>query len=156
MSNKEEVIERYLRDSEQKAESLWRKGYNEGHKDGCSLARAMGLADAWETVQKMADMPYEDFCEVFEGFESLADVVRFKDVQTVMAMLKDYEEGCDARLQVGDEVIDPNDIKAVVTNTDTAYHLYYPHNGKTWKAPKTTKLTKTGKILAFEFEEFFR
>ena len=48
-------------------------------------------------------------------------------------------------ISVGDEVIDPNGLKAIVTNTDTHYHLFYRHNGKTWKAPKSISLTKTGR-----------
>ena len=56
-------------------------------------------------------------------------------------------------IKVGDEVIDPNGIKAIVTNTDTHFHLYYPANGKTWKAPKTTVLEKTGARFDMGFPE---
>lgn len=63
----------------------------------------------------------------------------FKDGQNAPTE-EDHKE-----VKVGDEVIDPNGIKAVVTNMDTHIHLVYRHNGKTWKAPKSIPLRKTGK-----------
>lgn len=156
MSNgKEDIIGRFMRDAESKAESLYRKGYKEGKNDGYALGKAMGKADVWDTLRKILSMPNEDFREVFRY--CMDEVVRRLDVDTVMQKFAEWEESCDDEtLKVGDEVIDPNGLMAIVTNTDTAYHLYYPHNGKTWKAPKTTKLTKTGKIYAYEFMEMVR
>ena len=63
---------------------------------------------------------------------------------------RDISEASES-IKVGDEVIDPNGLKAIVTNTDTHFHLLYPDNGKTWKAPKTTVLEKTGERIDMEF-----
>lgn len=58
--------------------------------------------------------------------------------------MQSAEQMPDDTIKVGDEVIDPNGLRAIVTNTDTHYHLLYPSNGKTWKSPKSTWLKKTG------------
>ena len=144
MSNREEIIERSVRDYENKANSLYTKGYNEGHRDGCSFARKMGMADAWELIKRVTDMCLEDFSETFDGADCLEDL-RYMDIDDIAERMKEYEDNCGEDIKVGDEVIDINGLKAIVTNADTHYHLFYPLSGKTWKAPKSARLKKTGR-----------
>lgn len=58
-------------------------------------------------------------------------------------------------LKEGDEVVDGNGYVAVVTNNDTALHIVYRHNGKTWKVPYDyiRSLKKTGKNFDILCEE---
>lgn len=151
--DKKTVIARYLKDAESKAESLYRKGY--------ALGRESGSNEAWETLREMANMPYEEFVEAFDGFECIADVVRSKDKEVVVQMLDDYKclkairKKAPTEIKPGDEVVDSNGLIGLVTNTDTHYHIYYPHNGKTWKAPKSAELTRTGRTfgnVTFEYD----
>lgn len=143
MSNREEIIERSVRDYENKANSLYTKGYNEGHRDGCSFARKMGMQDAWDLIRNVLEMPIDDFIDVFNGADCLEDI-SYMDIHEIEERMDKYKELQKEAIEVGDEVEDENGLRAIVTNTDTAYHLYYPHNGKTWKAPKSTRLKKTG------------
>ena len=107
MDSKEKVLERFMRDQEHKAESLYNSGYRAGYEKGYGA----GMARVYE------------------------------DLEQEERMQKAIEEDT---IKVGDEVIDPNGLRAIVTNTDTHHHLFYPANGKTWKAPKSIKLKKTG------------
>lgn len=107
MESKEQVLERFMRDQEHKANSLYDSGYRAGYEEGYKA----GVARVYE------------------------------DLEQEERMQKAIDESV---IHVGDEVIDPNGLRAIVTNTDTHHHLFYPDNGKTWKAPKSVKLKKTG------------
>lgn len=98
-----------------------------------------GLEDAWQAAK---DLLVTDVCDkeyLFGTGSVLLTMDRYSPLE-VSAKLSE-----DKNIKVGDEVVDPNGLTAVVTNTDTHYHLLYPHNGKTWKCSKDTKLTKTGR-----------
>lgn len=146
---KEMIIERFMRDSEQKAHSLYNSGVKEGARLATEGAYKMGMADAWEILKRAMELPCGAFMKVFDGADCLEDI-RHMEMSEIAKRMEAYEDGQKkaSAILVGDEVRDPNGIVAIVTNTDTAYHLLYLHNGKTWKAPKTTKLTKTGKHYA--------
>ena len=105
MDSKEKVLERFMRDQEHKATSLYDSGYRAGYEEGYANGYIFGCSQSGHAEE----MNPED------------DIIK-----------------------VGDEVIDPNGIRAIVTNTDTHHHLFYPSNGKTWKAPKSIHLKKTG------------
>ena len=152
MSNREEIIARSVRDYENKANSLYTRGYNEGHRDGCSFARKMGMQDAWDLIRNVLEMPIDDFIDVFNGADCLEDI-SYMDIHEIEERMDKYKEK--EVIEVGDEVEDVNGLVAIVTNTDTHYHLFYKDNGKTWKAPKSARLKKTGrKYSEIEFLPF--
>lgn len=154
--SKEDIIERSVRDYENKATSLYNNGYKEGKNEGYRMGKESGIKEAWQLVRDLEAMSYERFKSAFRGFESIWDVVNELDYEEVKHCLEDFAEDELKTVTVGDVVIDPNGLEAIVTNTDTAYHLYYPHNGKTWKAPKRTSLKKAGKrsIVALDILPF--
>lgn len=155
MSEKrEQIIERFMRDTEHKAISLYNHGVKEGSAIASEDAYEQGRADAWELIKRLLDMGIKDFSETFDGADCLEDI-RYMDIDDIAERMKEYEDSCREDIEAGDEVIDPNGLVAIVTNTDTHYHLLYKGNGKTWKAPKSTKLKKTGhKYQAMEFLPF--
>lgn len=107
MDSKEKVLERFMRDQQHKANSLYDSGYRAGYEAGHDVGYVEGFNEGYNKATEDAE-PEDD------------------------------------TIKVGDEVIDPNGLRAIVTNTDTHYHLLYPDNGKTWKAPKSTWLKKIG------------
>ena len=147
--SREEVMARYMRDTEQKANSLYDHGVREGSVMATEGAYKMGMADAWEILKRAMELPCGAFIKIFDGADCLEDI-RHMEMSEIAKRMEAYEDGQKkaSAILVGDEVRDPNGIVAIVTNTDTAYHLLYLHNGKTWKAPKDTRLTKTGKHYA--------
>lgn len=147
--SREEVMARYMRDTEHKANSLYDHGVREGSAMATEGAYKMGIADAWEILKRAMELPCGAFMKVFDGADCLEDI-RHMEMSEIAKRMEAYEDGQKkaSAILVGDEVRDPNGIVAIVTNTDTAYHLLYLHNGKTWKAPKDIRLTKTGKHYA--------
>lgn len=137
-----ERIESFVRDTEHKATSLYKRGYNEGKNDGYALGKQSGKEEMFEMLRTVANMPYEEFDAMFPG-ASFVDIITFYKADTIAEKLSERESK-KSNLSVGDEVMDSNGIVGIITNTDTHYHIFYPHNGKTWKAPKTITLTKTG------------
>ena len=113
MESKEKVLERFMRDQEHKASSLYNSGYNDGYMEGYDEGHLKGYAEA----------------------------------------LEDYAESQKDTIEVGDEIEDGNGLIGIVTNTDTHYHIFYPHNGKTWKASKDMHFKKTGRT--YNCKEFF-
>ena len=122
------------------------KGYDEG------------LNDAWECAKKLILLKEDGGVPTvkFEKTFGTNEYQIFKTMSAAEALkkMKECEEESD--IKIGDEVIDPNGLKAVVTNTDTHYHLLY-ESGKTWKAPKSLELEKTGvhfeRVWAMEEED---
>lgn len=147
MSNKmEQIIERQTRDFKSKAESLYNKGYTAGKNDGYALGKESGMEEAWELIKKALTMPMRDFSLAFGLAECLEDIT-YMSIQEISKAMSEYEES-KAKADtfcVGDEVIDENGLRAVVTNADTHYHLFYRHNGKTRKASKDANLKKSGR-----------
>lgn len=145
MSKKrDEAIERYMRDAEYKAISLYNNGVKEGSAETYNIAYRNGLSDAWSVIKEAMEMPMSDFERLFDGAECLEDI-RYMDIGEIAERMKKYEAEREETLEAGDEVIDINGLKAIVTNADTHYHLFYPLSGKTWKAPKCAALKKTGR-----------
>ena len=144
METREEVIARYMRDAVQKAISLYNHGVKEGSAETYNIAYSNGLSDAWSVIKEAMEMPMSDFERLFDGAECLEDVKHFT-IEEIRDIVRRYEAEREETIEVGDEVIDINGLKAVVTNTDTHYHLFYPLSGKTWKAPKSARLKKTGR-----------
>lgn len=147
MDAREDVIERYMRDAENKANSLYDSGYKMGAaqvNDAFGAGVEHGRREAWNLMRDIADMSWERFSKAFCGYEGIGEVIQRLDYEEVKHCLEDFAKDELDSIEVGDEVIDPNGLEAIVTNTEMHYHLFYKDNGKTWKAPKTTKLTKTG------------
>ena len=103
--------------------------YGRGYQDG--------LNEAWAYCKELCSCAFGTF-----GMGML-DVLTEYTAEDAIAKMKRDEDIC-TEVEVGDEVIDPNGIKAVVTNVDTHRHILYPHNGKTWKVPNGVELKKTG------------
>ena len=120
MENKEKVLERFMRDQEHKANSLYNSGYRAGYEEGYKKGFGEGMARVYE------------------------------DLEQEERMQKAIDESV---LHVGDEIEDSNGLIGIVTNTDTHYHIFYPHNGKTWKASKDMHFKKTGRT--YNCKEFF-
>lgn len=147
----EAKIEKCLKDTRAKAESIYRAGYKEGYNDkaievveeeATSAAWYLeGLKDAYQCLKTQwlfaPTAPSELFAKSAEEF---VESVTESDEE-------DEEEKYTNKLRVGDEVVDQNGLTAIVTNTDTHYHLYYPKSGKTWKASKDIRFTKTGRVI---------
>ena len=91
MSNREEIIARSVRDYENKANSLYTRGYNEGHRDGCSFARKMGMQDAWDLIRNVLEMPIDDFIDVFNGADCLEDI-SYMDIHEIEERMDKYKE----------------------------------------------------------------
>lgn len=144
MSTKTEGVKKNIIESldilERKAE---KRGYLKGKDEAFEEAYQRGLNEAWEAVKWLWSHSFEMFnvCVI--------DVLYKHTPSEIIEVMRSSEKA--EELHVGDEVIDPNGLKAIVLNTDTHYHLIYPHNGKTWKCPKDTELTKTGKRLEVGF-----
>lgn len=115
------VLERFMRDQENKANSL----YNAGYKDGWEDCYNEKVAEAWS-----------------DGYQAGEEHARQQEEEKVWDLWVEEEP-----IRVGDEVEDPNGLKAIVTNYDTHMHLIYPHNGKTWKVPHDQEyaIKRTGK-----------
>lgn len=148
MDTREQVIERYMRDAENKANSLYDRGYEAGTLEiegTYAMGMEHGAKDAWQLMRDIADMSWERFSKAFCGYEGIGEVIQRLDYDEVRHCLEDFAKDELDRIEVGDEVIDPNGRTAIVTNADTHYHLFYPLSGKTWKAPKSASLTKTGR-----------
>lgn len=155
MRTKEDVINSFMRDTEAKVNSVYRQGYGAGYKaceaekkEVADNAYNRGLEDAWECARRMTERKdgESSICWKLCGIMNI-DLFKKISVYDAMKALEEYDKKQAEEIHVGDVVKDPSGLKAVVTNTDTHYHLYYPANGKTWKAPKTTKLTKTGTYI---------
>lgn len=147
-----EKIERFVRDTEKKAESLYNRGYTDGKNDSYALGKESGMNKLWEALKEIKAMPHRDYELFIGGIVYWSELFDKLTPQELIAKFEEYKAQ-DSDIQIGDYVRDPNGIECIVTNTDTSYHLYYPHNGKTWKAPKSTELTKTGvhgRIIATE------
>lgn len=142
--SKADIIGRNVRDYENKAVSLYNNGYKEGKNDGYALGKESGIKEAWELVRELENMSWERFSKVFLGNESIWDVICSLDFWETKHCLEDFAEDELKAFEVGDEVKDENGLIGVITNADTHYHIFYPHNGKTWKAPKNARLKKTG------------
>lgn len=147
---KEMVLSKYMKDQAQKAESLYRKGVSEGSTMATEGAYEMGRADMYECVRIFLKMTFGEIREMFpkasigEGGEWI-NVFSIYDAEEFAEAIRAYRQGKKNAFKVGDEVIDSNGLRAIITNADTHYHLLYVHNGKTWKAPKTANLLSTGK-----------
>lgn len=116
MESKENVLERFMRDQEHKANSLYNSGFRAGYEAGHNVGYVEGFNKGYDKATEDAK-PEEDI------------------------------------IKVGDEIEDGNGLIGIVTNTDTHYHIFYPHNGKTWKASKDMHFKKTGRT--YNCKEFF-
>lgn len=145
---KEDIIERYMRDTEHKANSLYNNGYKEGKNDGYALGREKGMKVVWDAIKAWFSVthPFEETKQVF-GINCFTDVVQELTSTEFVEKITEWEEGKEAEISAFDEVIDPNGMTAIVTQIGTHIHLLYSDNGKTWKAPRGTKLIKTGRYM---------
>lgn len=142
---KEAIIESNVKDFANKALSLYNNGYKAGKNDGYAEGREAGIITGWTMAKGLAEMSWERFSKAFPGYESIAEVLFAMSHEDVAKRLTElYDEELHAELKVGDEIRDSNGLIGIVTNTDTHYHIFYPHNGKTWKAPKSARLEKIG------------
>lgn len=150
MRTKEDVINSFMKDTEIKVNSVYKNGYEAGYKaceaekeDVDDNAYNRGLEDAWECARRTAEQRDDELSIRWK--QRILSMDMFKNsVHDAMKVLEEHDKKQAGEIHAGDVVKDPNGLKAVVTNTDTHYHLYYLANGKTWKAPKTAELTKTG------------
>ena len=146
--SKENVIAKYMKDAESKANSLYGKGYTAGKTDGYALWKEThqetyekGVYDGMVAALRLVKMDGKE-CEEMFGWCSLEYILKHNDPIEVFRKLSEISEA--EAIEVGDEVEDENGLRGIVTNTDTHYHIMYP-NGKTWKAPKSYPFKKTGK-----------
>lgn len=158
MRTKEEVINSFMKDTELKVNCVYKNGYEAGYRasetenrNGFDEGYVKGLEDAWECARRLAlEKSQKDMHNNLSWYlfkKSSYAVLGEDSVFDAMKALEEYDKEQAEEVHAGDVVKDPNGHRAFVTNTDTHYHLYYPANGKTWKAPKTTKLTKTGTYI---------
>lgn len=136
---KQEIIDRYMKDTESKANSLYSKGYKAGKNDGYALGREK----ADESFEMGSRMAIAALRHLWAHTDMTAErVLNLSDEEILKAVTKEAKK---PELKLGDEVVDCNGLKAVVTNVGTHVHLIYPHNGKTWKASFDEPLEPTGR-----------
>lgn len=152
---KEDRMERYMRDQRCKAESLYNVGFKEGKNIGYALGKengyAKGLKDAWDVIRFIADETDGEVYDVFGltevEWDTWDDLIREYEAEEIcepiLKYLAEHSEQA-GKIEIGDIVCDENGLWGVVTNTDTHYHILYS-NGKTWKAPKSYPFKKTGR-----------
>ena len=110
-------------------DEAYQKGFNDGKEYGLdesdmreAVSYQRGLDDAWEAAKKIALNPGEgglrgeELHKMFDCY-TLQQVFRKCSVQQAIAKLKAYEEKqkADDEIKVGDEVIDKDGDKTIVT-----------------------------------------
>lgn len=115
-----------------------KSGYEAGYKQASK--------DVWAMAYDILNMSAEDYSDAFDGKCNDAFV---ESVDKVITYYNEYKarkakEAEDAKLHVGDEVIDCSGNVCVITNIDTSIHVIYNKNHKTHKWCKNTKFKKTG------------
>lgn len=78
-----------------------------------------GLDDAWETIIKIALIPYAERSEIFDGQQDILSIMQKFSPSEVTAKLREYEQQkSDAEIKVGDEVEDKTGEKLVIAHID--------------------------------------
>jgi len=110
-------------DLEQVRKEAYEEGYAEGSKEDYDEAYLkgynQGLSDAWECARKIVDctIPYEVLENYLEIGECTADVIKHLPASKAIEVVRQYEQEKE-EIQVGDEVISEDDIKATVIDMD--------------------------------------
>lgn len=112
-------------------------------KSGYEAGYEQASNDIWAMARELYYMSEKDLLESFHGFPFT------NSVDKVIINYNEYKarkakEAEDAKLHVGDEVIDGSGNTCVITNIDTSIHVIYNKNHKTHKWSKNTKFKKTG------------
>lgn len=116
-------------------------------KSGYKAGYEQASKDVWEMACDIYSMGGE---ELVKAFYDCCGCIPFNEsVEKVIYNYNEYkakkaEEAEDAKLHVGDEVIDGSGNACVITNIDTSIHVIYNKNHKTHKWGKNTKFKKTG------------
>lgn len=141
------------------------KGYQQGYEDGrtalCDCKDNMegeynrGLNDAWEVIQNIAKddtkdgYSYKMMMDIF-GVYRTYDIVQKYAPQDAIRMIKEYEkQKQDAEIKVGDEVIDYQGYKGVITKSrkgDSEFVQWMRCDGHTYGCPEGS-LVKTGRTF---------
>ena len=100
----------------------YQKGFEAGQHEATTLEYQQGLNDAWETINKIASIPYAKRSEIFDGQQDILSIVQKFSPSEVIAKLKAYEEQqkADSEIKVGDEIESDDGKRACVL---------YPNNG---------------------------
>lgn len=151
-------------DCQKAIEEAYQKGLEEGkkqakvqaHLDVChDIERVAhgnyqkGLDDAWETIIKIALIPYAQRSETFDGQQDILSIMQKFSPSEVTAKLREYEQQkSDAEIKVGDEVKDRTDDCGVVTwiYGNDAYVLWRDGSTGNYAADE---LIKTGRHFNF-------
>lgn len=116
-----------------------KSGYEAGYEQASNDVWAMAC-DIYGMGEDELCSAFYDCCGLFPFGESVEKVItRYNEYKARKA-----KEAEDAKLHVGDEVIDGSGNVCVITNIDTSIHVIYNKNHKTHKWGKNTKFKKTG------------
>ena len=146
ISNNHVVVSKV--DERKAIEEAYQKGFEAGQHEATILEYQQGLDDAWETMNKIASIPYAKRSEIFDGQQDILSIVQKFSPSEAIDKLREYEQQ-KLEIKVGDEV-EAYSGRAIVfcTFTDTTgnkvCNYWYPSEDR-FDRDKTKKLKKTGR-----------
>ena len=129
-------------DLEQVRKEAYAEGSKEDYDEAYLNGYNQGLEDAWEAARKISSMDSLTRDEVF-GLVITSNIFDENTASEAIEKIRQYEQGKEEQIQVGDEVISPNG-KGVVTEIKDIYVriMYAKGSGQ---VVKPEDLTKTGR-----------
>lgn len=108
-------------DERKAIEEAYQKGFEAGQHEATTLEYQQGLNDAWETIIKIALIPYAQRSEIFDGQQDILSIVQKFSPSEVIAKLREYEQQKADEIKVSDIITDGKINYLVIDITDKSY-----------------------------------
>lgn len=148
ISNNHVVVSKV--DERKTIEEAYQKGYDTGQHEVTTLEYQQGLDDAWETITKIASIPYAKRSEIFDGQQDILSIVQKFSPSEAIDKLREYEQQ-KLEIKVGDEV-EAFCGRAIVFGTSTdkkgnKFCQYWYPSADRFDKDKIANLKKTGRYF---------